>query len=370
MVASLVDWVALMFAPGIGLHTAHALLQKFGSPEEILKAKRTDLIAAGARSETISGLFDGDLKRRAEAEIKSAEKLKISLVALCEDRFPKLLKEIYDPPIVLYAMGNLDAVNSYPCVAVVGTRTPTHYGIHVAERLSADLARLGITIVSGLARGIDTVGHRGALSVKGRTAAVLGSGMDVIYPKENSKLVDKILADGVVFSEFPLGAHPAPQNFPIRNRIISGLSLGAVIVEASEYSGSLITARLSLEQNREVFAVPGNITSDKSFGPNYLIKQGAKLVQYWKDVVEELPPPVREYILDQAGVDTEKSKELPLMTDQESRLFNQLTIEEPKHIDKLVEMTKFDLPTLNEALLGLEMKGLIKQLPGKQFVRK
>jgi DNA processing protein len=240
----------------------------------------------------------------------------------------------------------------------------------VAENLATDLAKLEITIVSGLARGIDTAGHRGALAAKGQTVAVLGSGVDVIYPKENYRIAGRIAENGAVISEFPLGMYPAPQNFPIRNRIISGLSLGTVVVEASEYSGSLITTRMALEQNREVFAVPGYVTSPKSFGPNYLIKQGAKLVQGWQDVVEELPSPIKEEITERAGLQKTQAKELPLMTEQESLVLNQLVIEQPRHIDKLLATTRLELPKLSEALLTLEIKGLIKQLPGKNFVRR
>lgn len=366
----LFHWVALALTPGVGPRTARLLREKFGQIEEIFKASRADLVAAGVEPDAVKELLDGDLPRRAEREIKQAQKLDIHIIPLDSERYPRLLKEIYDPPIVLYVNGNLDAATRQPCISIVGTRTPSNYGVHVAENLATDLAKLGITIVSGLARGIDTAGHRGALAAKGQTVAVLGSGVDVIYPKENYRIAGRIAENGAVISEFPLGMYPAPQNFPIRNRIISGLSLGTVVVEASEYSGSLITTRMALEQNREVFAVPGYVTSPKSFGPNYLIKQGAKLVQSWQDVVEELPSPTKEEILGRAGLQKTETKELPLMTEQESLVLNQLVIEQPRHIDKLLATTGLGLPKLSEALLTLEIKGLIKQLPGKNFVRR
>jgi DNA processing protein len=207
--------------------------------------------------------------------------------------YPSRLKQIYDPPLVLYVRGNVAAL-SEPGIALVGTRHPTPYGSGMAERLACDLAARGLVIFSGLARGVDTAGHRGAISAKGKTVAVLGTGIDVIYPKENSRLVEQIIAmGGAIITEFPVSSFAAPQNFPIRNRIISGISIGVLVVEAAEYSGTRITARCALEQNRDVFAVPGNVTNKNSWGPNTLIKQGAKLVATWEDVWEELPAEVR-----------------------------------------------------------------------------
>ena len=210
--------------------------------------------------------------------------------------YPPLLEEIFDPPLVLYARGQMEPLG-HPCVAVVGTRRPTIYGLQMAQGIASDLGSRGITVVSGLARGIDAAAHRGCIEGGGRTIAVLGCGIDIVYPREHRQLTQQILEKGLLLSEFAPGTSPSPQNFPVRNRIISGLALGTLIIEASEYSGSLITARLAMEQNREVFALPGNLTSPQSFGPNFLIKQGAKLVQSWRDVVEELPPEIRQEIL-------------------------------------------------------------------------
>src|SRR5581483_3594765 len=229
----------------------------------------------------------------AHEEAVKARGAGVEVVAFDDPDYPPRLREIYDPPLLLYVRGATDLL-SQPGIAVIGTRHPTPYGVGMAERLACDLARQALVIFSGMARGVDTAGHRGALAGKGKTVAVFGTGVDVIYPKENSRLADQILATGgALISEFPLGTFAAPQNFPIRNRIISGLSLGVLVVEAAEYSGTRITARCALEQGREVFAVPGNVTTKNSWGPNTLIKQGAKLVATWEDVWEELPHDVR-----------------------------------------------------------------------------
>jgi DNA processing protein len=260
---------------------------------------------------------------------------------------------------------------------MVGSRRPTAYGSSVAHRLSSDLAQRGLVIVSGLARGIDSASHRGALEGGGKTVAVLGSGIDVIYPRENKPLAKKIMESGAMISEFPLGTGPTPQNFPIRNRIISGLSLGVVIVEAAEYSGSLITARLALEQNREVFGVPGNITSAQSFGPNHLIKQGAKLVDQWIDVIEEFPAAIRMELLPpgeasegEAAVPQSASLfETSLNPDQKA-VFGALRSDEALFVDSVFGSVPLPHPRVLVALLELEMNGLIRQLPGKNFIRK
>ena len=232
---------------------------------------------------------------QADAELGNCLQNGVRILTLADPAYPKLLKEIFDPPIVLFCKGDIECLNQH-CISIVGSRRATPYGVNTAEKLARELARRGLTICSGLARGIDSAAHRGALEVQGKTMAVLGSGLDHIYPRENKKMAQQI-EGGCVISEFPLNTSPSPQNFPIRNRIISGLSLGTCLVEAAEFSGSLITARLALEQGREVMAVPGNITSPNSFGPNLWIKQGAKLVQNWEDIVEELPRPIKEQVL-------------------------------------------------------------------------
>ena len=300
------------------------------------------------------------------------------LLLLDDGVYPALLREIFDPPVTLYLKGAWEECLSAPCVAVVGSRRSSTYGQNAAQMLARDLAQRGVTIISGLARGIDAAAHRGALEAGGRTVAVMGTGLDEVYPRDHRKLAQEILAaGGALVSEFPLETPPAPQNFPYRNRVISGLSLGVLVVEAAENSGSLITARLALEQGREVWAVPGNITSRNSFGTNYLIKgAGAKLVQQWQDVISELPPDIAAQLLPPQLRQTESGlvEQLQLvpadLTAHEHAVFKLLLTDEPTHIDALAEATQLSMPELTSALLGLEMRELVRQLPGKCFVRK
>ena len=285
----------LSLVRGLGNRTIHALLCRFRTPEAILDCRREELEANGVPPEVADDLLSPRSAERASEEWKKAETLGVRILDILHPDYPSLLREIFDPPVILYIRGKRWDPD-LPQLAIVGTRRPTGYGINCAERLAEDLAARGLAITSGLARGIDAAAHRGALRA-GTTYAVFGSGLDFVYPRENRRLAEMVEEKGALISEFPLGTPPSPQNFPIRNRIIAGMSLGVVVVEAAEYSGSLITARLALEGNREVFAVPGNITSPNSFGPHVLIRQGAKLVASWQDVVEELPHPVREKIL-------------------------------------------------------------------------
>ena len=287
-----------------------------------------------------------------------------------------MLKQISDPPLVLYVRGNAKVLSQH-AVAIVGTRRPTAYGSQVAHRLAHDLAERQLVIVSGMARGVDSAAHHGALEANGKTVAVFGSGADVIYPRENRRLAEKIMEAGAVVSEFPLGTAPTPENFPIRNRIISGLSLGVMVVEAAEYSGSLITARLALEQNREVFAVPGNVTSAQSFGPNHLIKQGAKLVDQWVDVVEEFPLHIRMQLLppvegSEGQLATSGTASLfeESLTPDQKMVFGVLRVDEASFVDAVFESVALPPARILQALLELEMNGLIRQLPGKNFIRK
>ena len=284
-------WLALKLAPGVGTRLAARLVETFGHPREIFRTSPTELEAKGIPPLVAQNLGSGAAFEAAAEEAARVAQLGYELVSFLDPRHPPALKEIFEPPILLYARGDVGLL-SQACLAIVGSRKPTPYGNAVAERLAADLASRGLVIVSGMARGLDSAAHRGALSADGKTIAVLGCGMDLCYPSENKKLKAEIEQKGVVISEFLLGTFAAPQNFPIRNRIISGLSLGVMVVEAAQYSGSLITARLAMEQNREVYAVPGNVTNKNSWGPNTLIKQGAELVQDWKDVIEELPAKV------------------------------------------------------------------------------
>ncbi|HYX41392.1 MAG TPA: DNA-processing protein DprA, partial [Pyrinomonadaceae bacterium] len=293
------DWIALNMTPGVGPRVAARLLERFGGAEEVFGALRAELESLRLRPETLESIVLRDRREAAEQELVRLRELGADVLVLDDGTYPALLREIADPPITLYVKGEWQACLDAPCVALVGSRRCSTYGQNTATLLARELASRGVTIISGLARGIDAAAHRGALEAGGRTVAVLGTGVDEVYPRDHKKLAAEILAQGgALVSQFPLATPPIPENFPYRNRIISGLSLGVVLVEAAENSGSLITARLALEQGREVFAVPGNITSRNSFGTNYLIKAaGAKLVQQWQDVAAELPAEIAARLL-------------------------------------------------------------------------
>jgi DNA processing protein len=369
-------WLALTQVEGLGVRSAHKLVEHFGSPQSAYMASLTELEACGVPAQVAQAIFAQAGVKEAERVIEAAAKSGCRVLTYAHDEYPPLLKQLPDAPVVLYVRGDLGAMSRH-AVAIVGTRRPTAYGSQVAHRLASDLAQRQLVIVSGLARGIDSAAHTGALEARGKTVAVLGSGLDVIYPREHKRLADRIVESGALVSEFPLGTSPAPENFPIRNRIISGLSLGVVIVEAAEYSGSLITARLALEQNREVFAVPGNITTAQSFGPNHLIKQGAKLVDQWTDVMEELPAEVRMQLLppgaaSEAQLATSETASLfeQSLTPDQKAVFGALRADEALFVDSVVNSAALSQPRVLAALLELEMGGLIRQLPGKNFIRK
>jgi DNA processing protein len=298
------------------------------------------------------------------------------IVCLSDPEYPARLKEIYDPPVILFVKGRVEVLNEAG-IAMVGTRHPTPYGSGMAERLSTDLAARGLVIISGLARGIDTSSHRGAVAAKGKTVAVLGTGIDVMYPKENTRLTEQIVAlGGALITEFPVGTSPAPQNFPIRNRIISGMSAGVLVVEAAEYSGTRITSRLALEQNRDVYAVPGNVTNKNSWGPNTLIKQGAKLVATWEDVWEELPPDIQAELTSKQSNESPEPETASLFPDEavsphEKKILKLLKADESTHIDQLVECLENEISPseIFAALFELELNGKVRQLPGKNFVK-
>jgi DNA processing protein len=374
------DWVALNMTPGIGPRAAAKLLERFGSAEAVYSATRAELEKLRLIPEAVDSIIARDLFARAEAEIETVRKLGADLLILDDGVYPDLLREIYDPPITLYVKGAWEACLDQPCVAVVGSRRCSTYGQNAALMLARDLAQRGVTVVSGFARGIDAAAHRGALEAGGRTVAVLGTGMGEFYPRDHKRLADEILdRGGAIVTQFPLGTPPVAENFPYRNRIISGLSLGVVVVEAAENSGSLITARLAIEQNREVFAVPGNITSRNSFGTNYLIKgAGAKLVQQWQDIASELPPQIAARLLPPPFSDKTKEKSLADqlslvphgLSRSETLVLKLLTADTPEHIDALIDRTKLSISDLTAALLALEMKELIRALPGRCFVRK
>src|SRR5882724_8079944 len=334
------DWVALNMTPGIGPRAAAKLLERFGSAAAVYRATRAELEGVRLLPESIESIIARDLHDRAEAEIKSVRAIEGDLLVLDDGVYPALLREIYDPPIVLYVKGAWSECLDQPCVAIVGSRRCSTYGQNAAMLLARDLAQRGVTIVSGFARGIDAAAHRGALEAGGRTIAVLGTGIEENYPRDHRQLGQEILEQGgAMVSQFPLGTPPVSENFPYRNRIISGLSLGTVVVEAAENSGSLITARLAIEQNREVFAIPGNITSRNSFGTNYLIKgAGAKLVQQWQDVATELPPQIAARLLPPPFGEKNRTlvQQLALapgdLTDNESLVFQALSTDDTVHI--------------------------------------
>ena len=366
-------WLAVLLTPGIGARLAAMLLKRFGSPEHIFAAPLTELESCGVPASVAQTIHSRVPLKAAAQELQKVHQLGCRLLAWDEPDYPPLLKQIPDPPVLLYVRGDTAVLNTH-CLAMVGARQPTPYGVQVCERLAQQLAERGLTLISGLARGIDSAAHRGALNASGgKTIAVLGTGIDEDYPKENKKLRQQIEAHGCVITEFPLGIFAAPQNFPIRNRIIAGMSWGVVIVEGGQYSGSLITGRLALEYNRQVYGVPGNITNPKSWAPNNFIKQGAKLVDSWQDVVEELPTPVRNEILAQlAAIAPAAGVAAPVvekLSETERALFGILKVDEALHVDEVVEASELSSSDVLAALFELEMKGLIRQLPGKYFLR-
>jgi len=373
---STLQWLALALTPGLGPTKARRLVEFFGGIAGIFAASLTELEASGLHASSAQSLGTGRSMELAHDEIARATGAGVRLIALEDQLYPAQLKQIYDPPLVLYVRGNEPAI-SEPGIALVGTRHPTPYGSGMAERLACDLAVRGLVIFSGMARGVDTAGHRGAIAAKGKTVAVFGTGVDVPYPKENTKLMEQMLAlGGAVISEFPMGTFAAPQNFPIRNRIISGISLGVLVVEAAEYSGTRITSRCALEQNREVFAVPGNVTNKNSWGPNTLIKQGAKLVATWEDVWEELPTDVRLRLAPKGSDESATGHTASLFQESElppheKKIFALLKADEATHIDEIVERLEAELSSseIFAALFELELAGKVKQLPGKNFVK-
>lgn len=367
------DWIALSFVTGVGSRTAAALIDRFGSPSSVFQSSSAALESAGLKRDTIAVIKSTELLEKAAREIEGIARVNGEALVLTDERYPPLLRETYDPPIVIYCLGNLKEAFSQPAVAIVGSRRCSTYGRNVAEKLSRELAERGVTVISGLARGIDSAAHRGALDGRGLTVGVMGTGLDAVYPKENRKLAERIVDGGALITEFPLATPPASQNFPFRNRVISGVSLGVMIVEGAERSGSLITARLAYEQGRDVFAVPGNITSAKSFGPNYLIKDGAKLVQTWRDVIEELPADMKATILS-AERGESRIKQIVIdevaLTEPERTVLKMLSTDDGVHIDQLISRSGLSPGELMGALLQLEMSDRIRQLPGKTFVRR
>jgi DNA processing protein len=364
-------WLALRLTPGLGARLAAKLLRQFGSPEEIFRASLTELEACQLPVAAAQATFSKAAFRDAEKELAQVRKGGCRLIHWAESDYPKRLLEIYDPPPLLYVRGNEQVLNRHT-ISIVGTRRPTPYGNQIAERLARDLAEHGLIVASGLARGIDSSAHRGACAAsRGGTIGVLGSGIDVVYPKENRKLFEEVEKRGAIVTEFPMGTYPAPENFPVRNRMVAGMALGVIVVQGAQYSGSLITSRLAMEFGREVYGVPGNVTEPVSFAPNQLIKQGAKLVVGWEDVVEELPTEIRAELFPVEATTQEERASLfeANLSPIEKRLFDLIRIEEPIHVDELVETTGLSSSETLAALCEMEMRGIIRQMPGKQFVR-
>ncbi len=374
-------WLALRLSPGLGASKARDLVDRFRTPQAIFRASVSELESAGLGEGVARSLSSGCSFDDAARQQEKAKALGAGIIAYNHPLYPPQLRELGDPPTILYYLGNPELLTRV-CLAVVGTRRPSPYGIAATERLSHDLAELGLVIVSGMARGIDTAAHRATLQSGGATIAVFGCGVDLVYPAENRRLRDEIAERGLLVSEFPIGAPAYPQNFPIRNRIVSGLSAGVLVVEGAQYSGSAITARLAIEQGREVFAVPGNITSRASWGPNLLIKQGAHLIQEATDVVDALSTEYRIRLFRQAapapgsGATSETfdpaqaSLPLPPSTELEAELLRLIPVDEPVHLDSLIETSQGATPSeVLAAMFEIELRGQVRQLPGKFFVK-
>jgi DNA processing protein len=361
--SSLYWWLALNRIPGVGQVIFKRLLDRFGSPEAVFQAARGELLEIeGIRRHSVQAVLRFRPDPEIERELEELDRLEIGVLILTDPLYPSMLAHIPDPPPFLYYRGR-PAPEDGRSIAIVGSRLSSPYGIKITERLAWSLAKHPLTVVSGMARGIDSAAHRGALMAEGRTVAVLGSGLDVIYPAENKKLFEEIVESGLVCSEYPPGTLPERQHFPARNRIISGMSLGAVIVEATQHSGSLITARLALEQGREVFAVPGSVESFKSSGTHRLIKQGAKLAEHAGDILEEFPYLYSE--LQAGGVETPLE---PVLPSDQKKIWDSLS-HDPLHVDQISRETRLGTGLLLSLLLEMELRGIVKQLPGKLFVR-
>ncbi len=370
---SIFDILVCTQIPGVGSTRLRTLLSHFDSPDHLYQAPVKEIASLNGFSKKlaseVSSFTKGSLRRDAEQyatkQLSRLNKAEGSILSYWDKDYPELLKRIDDPPVVLFMKGALEDSDRY-AVAIVGTRSPSSYGIMMAERFSEELSRLGITVVSGLARGIDTAAHTSAVKTGGRTIAVIGSGIDVIYPPENKKIVEQLVHRGAMLSEFPMGAKPDAVNFPRRNRIISGLSLGTLVIETDVNGGAMITAAMALDQNREVFAVPGAIDSKRSKGCHVLIKNGqAKLVESADDIVAELASKLKPLL--------QKENKLPARPPVELTLFEQtiyhVLSEEPVHIDVITEKANVATSEALVQLLNLEFKGLVRQLPGKMFVK-
>jgi DNA processing protein len=356
-------WIALSRVPGLGGVGFKKLAAHFADPRAALRASPADLAQVpGLGKDAIEGLLGFSEWREAEADGRRLMEHGFSILPFTDPGYPARLRAIADPPPLLYVNGTLSSGDE-KAVAVVGSRSASDYGRRVARHICRGLAALGVTVVSGMARGIDGTAHESTLDNGGRTIAVLGCGIDRVYPPEHDQLYKRIRRQGAVLSELPLGTRPAAFHFPARNRLISGLSLGVVVVEATEKSGSLITASLALEQNREVFAVPGEIGSSRSRGTHRLIRQGAKLVESADDIIEEIEPQLRH-----SPADLPARRELPDQCSQDSRRIFDLLQEHTLHIDQVIEMSGLGSAQVARILLELELQGFLRQLPGQRYV--
>jgi DNA processing protein len=369
-------WLALVLAPGLGPRRILDAVKELETPARIFELALTELEGLRFPAEAAQFIFEGKARAAAEEEWSQVAAQSASIVTFGCEAYPEQLREIYDPPPVLWVRGDVRLL-SRSAIAVVGTRHPTPYGTGVAEMLARDLAARRLLIVSGMARGIDSCAHKGALAARMPTVAVWGTGIDVVYPKENKKLADEILSlGGAIVSEQPMGTFPAPQNFPRRNRILSGLCLAVLVVEAGENSGTRVTARCAAEQNRDLFAVPGNVTNRGSWTPNTLIKQGAKLVATWEDVWEELPSQVRLALESEASSESKAEASAsvlanPVLRPEESLVLEVLRTDQSLQIDEILELLETQLTSSEvfTALFELELSGRVRCLPGKNYVR-
>ncbi len=369
-------WLALALTPGIGPRRILHAVERCGCADRVLHLPLTELEALQFPAQAVQFIASGEAAHAADQELEKLAGSGVTILTWRDEAYPERLREIFDPPALLWVRGDASLL-SRPIIAVVGTRHPTPYGTGMAEKLARDLALRGIIVLSGMARGVDTAAHKGAIAAKRPTVAVWGTGVDVIYPKENKSLAEQIVAGGgAILSELPLGTFPAPQNFPRRNRILSGMSVGVLVIEAAEYSGTRVTARCALEQNREVFAVPGNVTNKNAWGPNLLIKQGAKLTSCWEDIWEELPTSIRMGLEQSEGFASEGTSEASLFEESplpptEARVFGVLRQDESLQMDEILEKLEPELSSSEvfTALFELELAGRIRQLPGKNYVR-
>lgn len=369
-------WLALALAPGLGPRRILQAVHSVGAPERVLQLSLTELESLRFPAQAVQYIADGRALKDAETEWNRVQEENATLLAFSDVDYPERLREIFDPPALLWVRGDAKLL-SRPAIAVVGTRHPTPYGTGMAEMLSRDLALRGLVILSGMARGVDTSAHKGAIAARSPTIAIWGTGIDVIYPKENKTLAEQILATGgAIVSEYQMGTFPAPQNFPRRNRIISGVSVGVLVVEAGEHSGTRVTARCAMEQNRDVYAVPGNVTSKGAWTPNTLIKQGAKLVATWEDVWEELSSEVRSGIEEHADLASKAPSTASLFEETElprpeALVLGALRHDEALQLDEMMEKLEPELSSSEvfTALFELELAGRVKQLPGKNYVK-